>query len=278
MKRITLLFGALFGLPFLLISQNLLLNGSFENNPHCSESVDSLPGWVDLSGSPIILSKCNIQNAFRVPQSWWGNEQPYQGDAYLMMSFGNLGQNDFVGQKLPMPLMPGMQYDISYAISHADTVGVCTREVNITMGVDTFPITSGAGQFGSGPINRRTVGPFNSIQIRDGWTLFNIKYMPDSAYQFVMIGNGFENHLTTFDTCYPPNIPYLPQAKYFIDNVSIEMTGWMPATDPTTGKPRLANSLGYFDLTGRKIREPVKGQICVERFSDGSGRKILLIE
>lgn len=52
-----------------------------------------------------------------------------------------------------------------------------------------------------------------------GWTLVSGSFVADSAYQYLMIGNHFDNTIT--DTLYFATFPWLPIAYTLVDNVCV---------------------------------------------------------
>ena len=232
MKKLLLI---LFFFPFLAQTQNLVPNPDFEDTigVGCPSGMgqSQLPaGWCPYSLSPDYFNVCSpATNNNSVPKNGWGYEYPYSGNAYCgIWCYQTIQKNtrEFLGRQLQNPLTIGQKYYIKLKVCLAeisncgiDKIGVLFSSVAspncILVGMDSSFIKNSAHIF-SVPIISDTMN----------WSFISDSFISDSSYQYILIGNFFDDVNTdTLILGQPQGFGY--GAYYFIDDISV-------STDSTT--------------------------------------------
>jgi len=207
---------------------NLVQNPSFEIYSLCPDYVDQLnrcTGWTSFGYSPDYFHPCYVSPGagfqdVSVPNNWAGYQQPSSGIAYAGFGAYTMTSNyrEFVGQTLSSPLILGAKYFCSFkvalAINPTQSLVFATNKMGIKFsmvpysGVNPAPLTNSAKVF-STAIVTDTVN----------WTTIFGSFIADSAYQYLMIGNFFDNSQT--DTLRITNTTFPPENYYYLDDICI---------------------------------------------------------
>lgn len=198
---------------------NLVPNPSFEDYAQCPvgfDLIDRAIGWTSYSESPDYFNSC-APGAFSVPSNAWGYQDAKEGNAYAYVITYDLQTlpfiyREYIGTELSQSLLVGIKYYISAFVSRPDS--------NITNGA-----TNHFGfRFFEDPYSR--FSPFSPdnfahfqcdsiIYNQQNWTQVFGSFIPDTAFQFMAIGNFFDNsHTDTIDF-------NGPEAGYYIDAVCV---------------------------------------------------------
>ncbi len=210
-------------------AQNLVPNPSFELLDTCPYTIGFQEGdrplyWMSWSQSPEYFHGCSTDSLVGVPQNGWGFQNAWDGNAYVGMLAYSMGDNfrEYVGVELLEPLAIGQAYSVK-------------MRVNLAMGGSTWPSKVAADRMGllfTMNSNEWTTIPGPSFGFRNyahvvadqiladtaQWSLIAGTFTADSAYNYLVVGNFFEDDLT--DTI---NVDYGPTAGayYFVDSVSV---------------------------------------------------------
>ena len=221
--RLAAIFAAGCSLWFapVLNAQNLIPNGSFEDLDDCPSELPvqgySAPNrpyhWFRASGSPDYFNSCEDDQVSdppitSVPHNFASFQYPQDGQAYSGM-WTRLVDNgrEMVGIQLTEPLQIGMTYYGSFwanaAFGGNSTVFVAGASNNIgilfTMALDEwmqYPIKDP-------PFGLRNFAHIKSDSVITdtiAWTLVSGNFVADSAYQYLVVGNHFDND----QLCYRP--------------------------------------------------------------------------
>ena len=234
MKKIVLILFLL--VSNLLVGQNLVPNPSFEDTVQCpTGNVSDAIGWSNFSNqSPDYFHSCN-SGFLGVPNNFFGYQQAASGNAYCGLStYFSPPDNgrEIIGIALTNQLILGNKYYVSFKSN---------------LSIDTFAVSGYAtnnlgarfSTLSSNPAIPDTINNFShvfhSTIITDtlNWTLIMGSFIADSNYNYIAIGNFFDNANT--DTLKIMNgTPSVEFAYYFIDDVCVS-TDSLTCYNFTTG-------------------------------------------
>lgn len=201
---------------------NLVPNPSFEDTVSCATSagqINKAESWVSFGNSPDYFNACSNEYYSSVPINAFGYQNAYSGVAYAgfyTYYFGNY--REYLGAELIQHLVTGTQYYISFRIVCADNDSFLCKNFTNNMGVlfsntlysEINPIQTG---------NYSHLHSTNVITDSTNWISINGIFVADSDYQYIVLGN-FYNNINT-DTIHF-NIPGPWQfSYYFIDNICV---------------------------------------------------------
>lgn len=190
-------------------AQNLVPNHSFEEYDTCRVFndvyyPDNGPlGWFSAAGTPDHYLSCLPYGSLNgVPFNRFAFQYPQDGEAYVgMVTYRSSEVREYFMVQLQQPLVVGQRYYASfyanaawggYPISpiawlYSNGVGmVFTTQPRQWELSDPYPAPLNFAHMHSSAIIADTVG----------WTLVSGSFVADSAYQYVMLGNPFNNAST----------------------------------------------------------------------------------
>lgn len=220
----TLIFAASLLAITAATGQNLVPNGSFEQYTRCPNNysqADFATGWIKSLTSnhgtnndhTDYFNSCG-STSFNTPINVWGNETPSHGVAYQGMApkytpYGvDYRENIYV--QLASPLVVGTPYYVSFQISLADDFQKATDKMGIKFStVPGFDINNFAHVYCLTPVTNQ-----------NGWTTIQAIFTADSAYNYLGLGNFFQDHMTNevvvCTTCsHDASLYYLDNLKVF---------------------------------------------------------------
>ena len=220
-------------LPDYISAQNLVPNGSFEEYTHCPDYWDQLggnvAGWDVCANSPDFFHTCRDSADLGVPFNWRGYQQASHGQGYggvITYKWNAPSNREFVCAELSQPLSPGVPADLSMKVALGGfgsywlySPNWTSRGIGMLLTTQPFMWTTGSSYPNAAQLYMHTV-----FTDTTDWVLLSASYVPDSAYQYVTIGNFFEDSLsapTLLDTVYGN----LNGAYVFIDEVCITAAG-----------------------------------------------------
>lgn len=237
-------------------AQNLVPNPSFEEYEVCPYTIGFQPGnrpthWRSWLNSPDYFHACagslqDIDTLVSVPQNGWGYQYPWDGDAYIgsFCYWVTDEYREYVGAPLLEPMEMGQTYLVSFRVSlavngsYVQAMGACNN-----IGVLFTTATNAWSGITGPPFPFRNYAHVYSPDIitdSSDWTLVSGVFTADSAYQYVVLGNFFNNALTDTISLLPWNGEV---AYYFIDDVCVSRQKGGCAT---TGIDEALGQLGAF--------------------------------
>jgi PKD repeat protein len=209
--------------------QNLVSNEGFETFSTCPNTASQLPfavGWNTSANSPDYFHVCAGNGTTAdVPDNICGFQQPYAGDGYIgILCYGSFSSSyinnirEYATGTLTSPLVVGATYSVTFNVvlmnmsSHkTDHLGAkftTTYEVGM-------PTTNSAHVFST-----------TAVSDTLNWTTITGTFVADSAYNFIVIGNHFDDAACTVDSIQP--ITFGWNAYYFIDGVEVTEVNQTP--------------------------------------------------
>lgn len=206
-----------------IAQENLVPNPSFEQYTNCPDNYGELQnatGWQTSAGSPEYYNACDTSGLVSVPYNDFGYQDAADGSGYIgLYTFLKDSPNDreYVGRQLISPLVIGQKYYIS-------------MKVNLTLKPNYFCCASNkigalfsTQQYqGSTPVNNFShVYSDKIITDTIGWTLIKGVMVADSAYQYITLGNFFDDLNT--DTLQFNDSAGVVFTYYYVDDVCVSV-------------------------------------------------------
>ena len=216
--------------------QNLVPNHSFEEYDTCRVFndvyyPDNGPiGWFSAGWTPDHFLSCLPYGSFNgVPLNAWSFQYPQDGECYAgVMTYREFpeGREYFMTQLIE-PLVVGEEYYASFYASPewgsaAPSPGHYLATSGIGMIFTTQPHQWELNDPIPEPLNYAHVYSQAIITDTVGWTLVSGSFVADSAYQYVMLGNAFDNANT--DTLHFADQQSVPVGGMLIDNICVSHT------------------------------------------------------
>ena len=215
MKKIFILFCISFFVEKNSIAQNLVLNPSFEDTVGCCCYQSA--GWGSFRDSPDYFNVCN--SILSVPNNFGGFQNAGSGNAYYgFFSYAVFVPEgrEFIGEELTQHLIAGTKYLVNFKVNLSDSSGCATNNIGISFSTVPFNSVNGA------PINNHAF-VFSQTIITDklNWEIISGSFIADSNYQYVMIGNFFDDNSIDTSIVSPSFYNGYDYAYYFVDDVSV---------------------------------------------------------
>lgn len=215
-----------------LMAQNLVPNPSFEDYTDCPwdpYQVYLCKGWNSYRRSPDYYNRCTTNSILNVPNNWMGNQEPASGDAYIgILTFEyskNLSSKNFreiIGCKLLTPLQQEMKYYVSIKVSLGEFSAFATDKLGIAFSTVPYMEEYDSTDYYPAPlINRAIVYSSSIITDTVNWITISGSFIADSVYQYIMIGNLFDDaHIDTF-RIRNNNLQGYYYSYYYIDDICL---------------------------------------------------------
>jgi len=265
--------------------QNIVPNPGFESYVACPHSFaqfnNFVSDWTAWKSNPDYFNACDTGITASVPNNCSGYQQANTGSGYAGIhaysgSTINPSYREYIGVQLISPLIVGTTYFASMKISATFLDTNCTTDIKYVSNKLGFLFST---------VSYSLTNPFsvpNFAHISENaiisdtanWTLVKGAFIADSAYQYLAIGNFFDDTLTSTFMMNPSG--YSPMSYYYIDDVcvstdSVTCNSTLGIKDlksevelilfPNPFKDKINITVGIsevsevslFDLTGRKI-------------------------
>lgn len=207
---------------------NLVPNPSFEVYsvcPNTTNNISDCASWLNFSNStPDYFNSCS-SSGLNVPNSQFGFQFAHSGVgmAGLITWVNPASQSNYreiIGATLSSPLVIGQKYFISCYVNYSGYINSNWRRVasnKIGMKLSTVPYSS----VSLAPVNNFS-HLFTTVILKDttSWVKLSGSFVCDSTYQYVIIGNFFDDSNT--DTSSYPGPAFGGMASYYyIDDVCV---------------------------------------------------------
>jgi hypothetical protein len=232
------------------VAQNLVPNPSFEDTVFCPWAENQMPTqWLCFGNTPDYYNSCS--SALNVPNTPTGFHQANSGvgmiGVFIYVNPSSSGWPDyreFVGVPLIGSLSIGQKYYMSFFLSFG-------RRYPIGMGTNSIGADKLGMKFSTIPYAETTPPDLNNTAqlYTDSiytdtlqWIKVSGSFIADSAYNYVMLGNFFDEANT--DTLYfggPNN--WSNESYYFIDDICVSTDSIFNATWTAIEEPKINYSL-----------------------------------
>ena len=227
MKKIFLFLILIFSKP-VLKSQNLVPNPSFEDTIACPTGAAGIiltPPWNTALGTPdyfnACASSCRQANCSGTPCNWAGNQVPFSGNSYTGLftyRFPGFGREALI-VPLATSMEIGKKYYFSCYIVRADDLANHGASNNFGFRFSTVEFD------GNYPVPVDNFSHYRETTIITdsvNWTRIEGNFIADSVYNYLMIGNFYDNVSTDTLDMLPIGHPW-NYAYYFIDDVCVTL-------------------------------------------------------
>jgi len=177
---------------------NLVQNPSFENYSPCPFTLAQLSfatGWSSYSPTPDYYNLCNGAGGVGVPSNGIGYQAASHGVGYAgLIAFDKNGfVRELIGSQLSQNLIVGQKYYASVKVSLAEFQGPPVQYIpcdKIGIKFSTIPFSDS----NPAPITN-SAHVYSSSIISDtmSWTIVKGSFIADSTYQYIMVGNFFDD-------------------------------------------------------------------------------------
>lgn len=274
------------------ISQNLVPNGDFEINsslPNSPGQIYKSTGWTNLNdnsttsnGSPDYLHEEGT-GIVKLPFSLAATVYPYSGSAIAgLITRHSSDFREYISAKLISPMVIGTDYSVSFWITNGQSnqyYGYSSDRIGIRFSVDSLKQNIGDPILVTPQIE--IAGQVWSTT----WINYNFSFTADSAYEYIAIGNFYNDASTSFTQQVSSNYS---SAYYFFDKIEVSvltsidelnnnMSNIYP--NPATDKVNISTYLPeiglaeIFELTGKKVKEEFiegnNGEINISELENG---------
>lgn len=202
--------------------QNLVGNSSFENHILCpdpSTTVAYSQGWDSYANTPDYFHECATDANYLVPNNGWGSQNAATDSAYGgFWAYYSVAPDsrEFIGRQLSVPLSIGQKYFVSLKLSFAESSNCAVSKLGVHF--STVPFS----QANPATVNNSSHFYTNTI-ITDvvNWVDVSGSFVADSAYQYIIIGNFFDdaNTDTTIVGAFSGVCGYC--GYYYVDDICV---------------------------------------------------------
>lgn len=187
-------------------AQNLVPNGSFEEYTQCPDfwaQTQRATGWSAFRNSPDYFNACEPSGNWSVPYNVAGFQPAATGQAYCgmyIMSPVIINDREFIGAALVNALVPNVPVSISFQVVSAFggsmvEVGYAASGFGVYFTMEPYYVTDVTDL-----PNRAALHMDSVYSDTMNWKFVSGTYIPDSAYQYVVIGGLFTDSLIVIDT------------------------------------------------------------------------------
>lgn len=249
MKNLLYISVFIIGSSYTFGQVNLVPNGSFENTtatPTGPYEIENAVGWTSYRATPDLFSMLSpAWSSVLLPSNQAndaGFQYPYDGNniaMFLGYSPQSGEQREYIGTTLSNSLEIGKFYSVSMQVS----LLAIDSALGYTGAIDKigvlFTTTPYSWSNPLQPTNYAHVYSASVISDTSGWVTIQGTFEADSAYQYMAIGNFFDDANTTF-TKFIPGSPY-DYALYFVDSVSVMLDSINNLEENTEGQFTIKN-------------------------------------
>ncbi|MCZ4410782.1 T9SS type A sorting domain-containing protein [Cryomorphaceae bacterium 1068] len=207
-------------------AQNLVPNGGFEEGIicptqtgnvtlECSFWYASITAPIQELPTPDWYHTCSEIDLLSPPELVFGNEAPFAGEGligFVTYSANFLNAREIIGVELIEPLVIDNSYLVEFKVSGMENPEVLIETNNVGFNFSTHEFYA-LSEF---PINSSHYTLESIIPI-EGWTTVSEVFVADSAYNYLHIGNFYNDTNTIADLSELPD----GSAYYAIDEVSV---------------------------------------------------------
>jgi hypothetical protein len=210
--------------------QNLVTNPGLENYSSCPDNdsqIDRAVGWFPFRDSPDYYNSCSTNPDYLTPQNYIDYQWPISGSSYggIITSLsgiydGNIGPGtkELAGGSLSQSLTIGTKYFVSFrtnlGVNYLNSCNCASNNLGISFSVAFHDISNPF------PINNLSMINESAVIVDTlNWTKVFGSFVADSAYQYIVLGNFYDDNNT--DTLILDTSSVCKFAYYFFDDVCV---------------------------------------------------------
>lgn len=215
--------------------QNLVPNGSFEQYVECPDFLNQMyraTGWSRYRGSPDYFNRCDVEDsigipseAMGIPLNAFGWQEPATGDGYAgcYLWWDTPNSREHLGTRLSDPLLPGFPVYVSFKVSPAtggplENMRWTSEGAGVRFSVEPYLISDQSSPLQNDAALSMTYAPIDT----SAWYQVEGMYVPDSSYEYVILGNFYADTLMAPILLNPSGD--FPAAYVYIDDVCVSYT------------------------------------------------------
>lgn len=236
-------------LPSFVSAQNLVLNPGFEDHSACPSFINQLDladHWLrPTPGTSDYFNRCASFAGVLVPGSGFGDQEPYDGDAYAgLVTYvdtnvyaGFANYREYLSGRLSEPLAAGKFYRAAFQVSVADLYRYGTSQLGMYFTDTVLPWSGSLSEYpalGELPYSLIPQMEYTASPVEDelGWTEVQQEFQADGGEKAFILGNFRGDAATERTDVYPWGTA---MAYLFIDAVSVERVFIAPLALPDSG-------------------------------------------
>lgn len=268
MKKLLLFFLLIFSLTFCKVhptygQTNLVPNPSFEQYSSCPNvqcGISLAAGWYSAGYSPDYYNTC-ASWPFGVPTNGVGYQYPASGNAYAGIGTWGFVLREYLTAELISPLETGEKYFVSFKASRVDRFVYCGHnKIGALFSTISYNLGNDSCNNIPGLLPHDFAHVYSTQIITDtaNWTTISGSFIADSAYQYIIIGNHFDDNNT--DTiCWGSNMG----SYYLIDDIYVSKDSINGITQDNTEQSVAIYPTVTSDIVFVQINIPAKASIKI---------------
>ena len=204
---------------------NLVPNPSFEQYSSCPQGecgISLATGWYSAGYTPDYYNSCASPNGpfeWGVPKNSVGYQFPASGNAYSGIGTWGFVAHEYIATQLLSPLVINQKYFVDFKVSRVDRFVYCAHnKIGALFSMASYNLGSDSCNLVPGILPHNFAHVYSNSIITDtlNWTTISGSFIADSAYQYIIIGNHFDDNNT--DTiCWGSNMG----AYYLVDDIYV---------------------------------------------------------
>jgi hypothetical protein len=207
-----------------ILSQNLIINSSFENYNllYCNGAGFDLTNWYSIGSPDYFNSFCTASSGGSIPKNDFGYSYSKSGNAYagILGYYKPYETKEYIQQHIGNPLIGGKSYYVSFYLSGSDRFTMSIKNIGAYISV-IQPTTVVSNTYI--PATPQVENQTGFLTDTTGWTKIEGYFKAQGGEQYITIGN-FNSNANT-DTLYTgssnPALGNPDGAYYYIDSVSL---------------------------------------------------------
>ena len=250
----------MFGIVVTLASaraQNLVPNPSFEDTVHCPQYTDEVQdasGWMNFGNSPDYYNGCasGTTTFVSIPNAGAGFQYAHSGVAMAgLITWSNrsngLSQFNYrenIGTQLSNTMIIGQKYFFSFYTNYSGYLDGWREVASDKIGLrfSTIPYDSA-----NRPPLTNFAHLYSSAILNDtvNWIKLSASFIADSAYQYVAVGNFFDD-FNTDTSSYGNPLFGSESAYYYVDDICVSTDSLYNETWTGSNEQNINNTISVF--------------------------------
>ena len=222
--------------PYLLFSQNLVQNPSFENTKRCSEIIGAFDhnviNWTSPTfGTTDLFNSC-AKGQVGIPNNYNGLQQAKDGDKYAgFYLHSDDNYREYIQVELSKKLEKGKKYKVEFFVSLAENSDFAIKNIDYLLSANELN-TSIFREMSERQLKKNNIDSFKIYTIKNNryydnkssWTMISSEFTAQGNEKYITIGNFLKNSKT--EKLLVSNKNRNNMSYYYIDLVSLQDANW----------------------------------------------------